>query len=340
LGAMGATYSLEANQDSPSEPGKKVVLTSELPEVAPDDLAENLLMMMRRPVPPMLASVLKIVELEETSENSFSVKVILDGAKLDEAGYGKHGQDRVSQWLKVTYNPAEMLVSMESFLPDDGAWADEASGDEVFFATYTRFLKDPTRIEYWWVKDGERMAGESQAQHFKFYIDALMEIAKPRKVSFSPDCDSIAEPGQKSILSVPVDDHIAFDALWQELLNHKSVYGSVIQDLDVQEVSDNEVLVTGENGVEPAGGAFAVEWNKDEGKIVRTQQVSGKAVEAIHMVIHQSPLRMEAWLLDAQGQRGSNKKLARAYTILIDMLLKKVAKDSSSSWFGEGSSWF
>jgi len=331
LGAMGATYSLEANQDSPSEPGKTVVLTSELPEVAPDDLAESILEILKRPVDPRVEPVLKTVELEETSENSFTVKVILDGAKLDQAGYGKDGKDRVQQWMKINYNPAEMLVSTESFVPGDGAWADEASGGKVFLATYSRFLKDPTRIEYWWVKDGERMAGESQAQHFKFYIDALMEIAKPRKVSFSPDCDSIAEPGQKSILSAPMDDHIAFDTLWQELLNHKAFYGLIIQGAEVQEVSDNEVLVTGENGVEPAGGAFAVEWNKDEGKIVRTHKVAGKAVEVNHTVVHQSPLRIEAWRLDAQGPRVSNKNMAKRYSIIIDMLLEKVAKDSS--WF-------
>mmetsp|Transcript_20477 Transcript_20477/g.57606 ORF Transcript_20477/g.57606 Transcript_20477/m.57606 type:complete len:329 (-) Transcript_20477:357-1343(-) len=328
---MGVKYSLEANQDSQVEPGKKVVQTSELPEVTSEGLAEGIMDMLRRPVPPHVEPAVKDVEVEETSENSFSAKVILDGVKLDQAGYGKDGKDKVFQWLKVTYNPAEMLASTESFVPEGGAWADEASGGKVFLATYSRFLKDPTRIEYWWVKDGERMAGESQAQHFKFYIDALMEIAKPRKVSFSPDCDSIAEPGQKSILSAPMDDHIAFDTLWQELLNHKAFYGLIIQGAEVQEVSDNEVLVTGENGVEPAGGAFAVEWNKDEGKIVRTHKVAGKAVEVNHTVVHQSPLRIEAWRLDAQGPRVSNKNMAKRYSIIIDMLLEKVAKDSS--WF-------
>mmetsp|Transcript_116965 Transcript_116965/g.364139 ORF Transcript_116965/g.364139 Transcript_116965/m.364139 type:complete len:330 (+) Transcript_116965:68-1057(+) len=329
---MGSSYSLTPDSESAVD-GKKCVLSSELEDCSYDDFIEGIRDILKRPVPPFQEPAVKAVEVTEQDENTYTAKVILDGAKLEGFGYGDGtGKDKVSNWMKVTFKPAEGILMTETYVNPANPklpTVEEATTDKVYLTSMSRVLKDPLRMEYWWeLENGERMYGQEQADHVKPYMDGTIALAKKKKVSFAPDCDSLAEPGSKSAISTPIDDFITVDGLWAQLLDFANIY----KDLEIIEISDTEIAVTGPGGVEPPTGVKAVQWDKEKGTLVTTTKIAGKVQGVLNLVVHQEPLRVEAWRVEASGERVSSKMYAKQSAYWLDEVIQRHEK--ASSWFG------
>jgi len=327
-GAMGGSYSCEPDQDSIGEPGKKVILVSELPDVTHDGLINGILDVLRFPVIPHIMPLLRDVELTEHDDNCFTVKVILDGAKLDAAGFGDGaGSDKVMVWQKVTYKPDESLIITESYTPpgDNVPSASKATQDKVYHSSHTRVLKDPVRLEYYIEMDGQRLHGQAQADILKPYVDSVLALTQQKKVNFTPESDSQAVPGKKCCVSDPMDQYFAYDRLFAALHDQKSLYGDT---REITEVSENEVFVTGIGGVEPVDGTMNVQWDIDAGKIVRINKAAGKVKETYYTHVLKDPLRIEIYREDADGKNLAGKRLARFMALAMEELIKK-----ESSWW-------
>lgn len=322
---MGSGYSIEPDQDSVTNPGEKVVLTTELEGCKYEDLIDGTFDYLKLPS-PHVEPVLKNVEVKDESESGYTVKVILDGAKLDQFGFGNgKGTDRVNGWLKVEVDRAAGMIHTQSYVPMGGQFIDEASDAKAFFESFTKVLKDPVRIEYYMVVDGARMAGPAQAALLKTFVDPIVEMSKTRKVRFLPDQDSIAEPGKKSVISEPMDEHISYDTLWTSITDWKSGF----EGKEITEVSENEVFASGEGGVEPADGATTVTFDKEKGTINRTRTIAGKVQETSYTVVHQDPLRMEVWVEAGEEKtRLAGRHIAMYTTVVVEQVISK-----ASSWW-------
>ena len=164
---------------------------------------------------------MKNFELKEIDSKSFSVKAILDGQKLDKYGYGKgDGTDRVRLWKKVTYDDSALRLEVSDFVPEEtlGAWIDEAS-DKVPLNTCTVVMeKSPPRIVFAFNdKDGKRVADGPMKDSMYVWSDNIVGGAqnfKNAKVKVTGDAPSMSEPGTKSMVTSPMDEHVTYDRFW------------------------------------------------------------------------------------------------------------------------------
>mmetsp|Transcript_116969 Transcript_116969/g.364158 ORF Transcript_116969/g.364158 Transcript_116969/m.364158 type:complete len:131 (+) Transcript_116969:446-838(+) len=130
-----------------------------------------------------------------------------------------------------------------------------------------------------------------------------------------------------------MNDYITVDALWARLLDFASnpMYKEQ-KDLEIIEISDTEVAITGAGGVEPPRGATSVKWDKEKGILTSTTKRGGKVMDVVTNVIHEEPLRVEAWRVDAEGTRVASKMFAKMTSFMFDEMIAK--HESASSWFG------
>uniref|UniRef100_A0A7S1SDS0 Uncharacterized protein n=1 Tax=Alexandrium catenella TaxID=2925 RepID=A0A7S1SDS0_ALECA len=323
-GSWSSSHVIAADQDSPTTPGAKCVLVTSL-SMSKEDLMDGCVMKARYPVGP-LRPLLKVFEATDHGPDEFTVKATLDGAKLEEHHMGDGTErDRVAVWMKCKLEGD--TIRGESYVDPEGEWANKATKTgKVFWTACTKVLEDPVRVEYWCEVQGKRYANSEVTGHWLPWIKAIIDIATSRKVHFKPDTDSLHEPGQKSLITDSLDDLSTFDELWKGLTNHAVIY----PDLVTTEMSDSEVYVGLDGGIEPPDGGWRVEVDKEAAKIVRTKELSGKLTEVQTTVLHKEPLRIELWRVMADGSRDSSLSFARHTAMVCDQLIKK---PDSGSWF-------
>mmetsp|Transcript_74836 Transcript_74836/g.173433 ORF Transcript_74836/g.173433 Transcript_74836/m.173433 type:complete len:325 (-) Transcript_74836:103-1077(-) len=321
---MGNSITVTPDTDSPTTPGQLCVLSEELP-IAFDDMVDGVIEVLKDPAPVVQRSVLKATEVVDLSEKEFTVKVILDGQKLDVVGYGDgKGTDKVMIWMKVTHDP-EDTVKAESYIsnPETGDWLPDAKDAIVYSTSVSKILKDPVRIEYYMENNNkERLTGQPIADTITGYLSAILEMKKERKVKCTPELDSLKDAGKKSVISAPMDEFTTYDKLFDAMTD----FAKEFPEADIQKVSENEVHITGPNGVETPAGSLDVFFDKETGELCRTHTIGGKVMDKNYGILHKEPLQLEAWL-EKDGNRIAGKPHAKMMEIMLETKL-----DGLSSW--------
>lgn len=328
----GPSVELTPNADSELEPGEKCVLSASLEEYEYDVLVSEVMECMKYPIGPYKEPVLKAVEVEEHGADDFTVKVILDGNKLDSFGYGKgDGTDRVDLWVRVTANREKRTLESHIIVGEPGAWINEVDpAQKVVAISKTLFNTDPLRLEFHILatETGTRYAGDRAKAAIAGCLNTALGNLASRKVKIFGDQPSLTNPDLKSCVSEPIDEHSDYDTFFTylvEAIKAPPGPGSV----ETNEVSDSEFHVV---RTMPEGNQFTTKCNYSQksGEIKHsTFSEKGNMLSSTVLVLHKEPLRLEAWNLDAQGQRNAGRGTAKAFQLLIDVTLAK-----SSSWFG------
>lgn len=176
-----------ANVESQDEPGQKVLVSSPLDEIKPpvsvDAFFEELVQYQRYPVETEAEQYVKECTVEEHgSEDVFTTKLIMDGAKLDSIRMGKKdGTDRVRSWKRITVDRENLIIVTEDFVPepDLGAWADEVSDENLknpVARTTTKVRRETSCVEFHVVlASGERKADDFIAKGVGYIIDLMVK---------------------------------------------------------------------------------------------------------------------------------------------------------------------
>jgi len=314
---MGASYSYYPDQESPTTPGEKSVCTSELP-VLHEDLMDSMEEVLRYPVHPLMELVLKGVEVKEEGPKRFTCKVLLDGEKLDAYGFGDgKGTDKVSFWCMVQLDPDESLLTIDSYTKEDlGDWVTDASDSEATLRSIIKVLKDPVRVEYFWLVKGERQHGQKQADALKLFLDGAVAMIQPGTVRCT------LQASKKAAISDKLDDHLTFDQVFDGLTD----WSAQFPEAEVNEVSEREVSIALPNSTPGTYTSFT--FDRDVGEVCRVSYVAGKVESKQWTVLHQDPLRVEAWVEDRDGVRTTPKRAAKMLEMVLDAIIQK-----ASSWF-------
>jgi len=341
---MGTSHSVELipEQDSPSAPGCKSVLTGSFDDLDPPVSAEaflnELIEYLRWPVDPTTEAVLKSCTVVENGTDDFTVKILVDGVKLDSYGYGKgDGTDRVRSWKRVKVDRAAMKVTTEDYVPEPalGAWADEASDKEVIATAHIQLLKDPTRGEFWVVdKEGNRHSGDGLAQGLYFWTDRVIGQlhAEAKAKVKAAQGKGMKHPGEDSIVTEPLDEHVDYDSFFDKMV---TVIKEKLEKAPNAEIEAGESEIVCRMTETDAEGqqkvsTHTLKFSADAGELtIAHTDNEGKVVNTSFRQVHKSPLVVEAWNITRSGERSAGV----AFSKLVQKEVNEII-DRANSWFG------
>ena len=105
-----------------------------------------------------------------------------------------------------------------------GSWVDEASDKEVCNTCTLLVEKSPPRLLFIFDdKDGKRMSDAPVRDALYQWSDMIVggvQAFKNSKVKVTGDADSSTDPGKKSMLTGPMDDHVTYDKFWAQHLKY------------------------------------------------------------------------------------------------------------------------
>jgi len=332
---MGAKPSVKLTTDAPStaEKGQKVV-TSEPLEVDGLALMEELLQQARYPVDSLKGHVLKSCDVQENGPDDFTVKVILDGKKLDRYKSGRgDGMDRIDHWMRVVADRKNRRIQQTSFVDLQGCWVDEVEQARSKGGYgCTELVGSPMRVEFHIIQaDGSRQTDEEAAALLDTILtDALTNMEK-RKAKVMAEQDSLQGDGQKSVISEPLDEHIDFDSFWEKFLGTIKSPPSVpwLFRPKVLEVSKEEfhtVLVLPDTKQKIT---TIVKHSKASGELTMETMQDGEKIGGCTVILHRNPLRVESWGVDIDGKRLSGGSSVKSLQQTVDAVLSK----KSHRWF-------
>jgi len=228
------------------------------------------------------------------------------------------------------------MVTTQDFIDEMqfGAWADEATQDNVYAQTVMHVLSDPTRMEFCVDLGGVRSAEAGVSAALYNWVDPIVngvQEAKTAKVRIAQG-PSIKEKGFTSNVSDPMDSHVDYDNLFTYMIkllkeNIVNAPGS-----EFTEVSDNQFYgesTMGEEGKEQNCIRTTVTFSQETGDIEMAAHQNGKLARKTLYKLHQSPLIVEGWAEDENGSRISGEGTARQLRRLAN-----TAVDKANSWFG------
>mmetsp|Transcript_23991 Transcript_23991/g.65414 ORF Transcript_23991/g.65414 Transcript_23991/m.65414 type:complete len:331 (-) Transcript_23991:59-1051(-) len=316
--------------DSPSDAGKRSVVSGPLDEYC--DYAsffEELIPLLKEPLYPLESYVLKSIEIKDIGPEVFTVKVYHDGDKLRTYGFGewvKGDGDLLRLWNTVRCSRENRQIAVEHH-------SEDGQLQQTFF---TRFLKDPLRVEFWCERpNGERIADEGMANTLKsFFIIPVLQSLMKRKVQVNP-CIESPGGGGKSAISDPLTEYLAFNTCFDfviEVLKDSVDKGRG----EITDVSDQEfeMVVSAPN----LGDADApvtkmlqhVRHNRDRGEVVNVASIGGQLLYTSWIVVHREPVIVEHWT-EVDGKRICGRQEARVLQNFVDSIVAKT--DGSSGWF-------
>uniref|UniRef100_A0A7S3SAX5 Uncharacterized protein n=1 Tax=Strombidinopsis acuminata TaxID=141414 RepID=A0A7S3SAX5_9SPIT len=332
---MGAKPSVKLTTDAPStaEKGQKVV-TSEPLEVDGLALMEELLQQARYPVDSLKGHVLKSCDVQENGPDDFTVKVILDGKKLDRYKSGRgDGMDRIDHWMRVVADRKNRRIQQTSFVDLQGCWVDEVEQARSKGGYgCTELVGSPMRVEFHIIQaDGSRQTDEEAAALLDTILtDALTNMEK-RKAKVMAEQDSLQGDGQKSVISEPLDEHIDFDSFWEKFLDMVKNPPNAPAKVKVTDVSKEEFLSEIVVPDSKTTMTTKVKHNKAAGEVITETLQDGERVSGSTVLLHRNPLRVETWGVDSEGKRLAGRGTARGLQEYVDTVLAK--KSHHRSWF-------
>ncbi|CAE7595409.1 scoF [Symbiodinium natans] len=341
---MGASHSVELNADvpCPSQPGTNCIATEPLDvlptPVTAEEAYEETKALMRYPLDPLTEGMLKHFECKDIDDKTFVLKVILDGQKLDKVGFGKgDGTDRMRMWKKVVCDDAGLKLVVEDYVSEAtmGSWVDEASDKEVCNTCTLLVEKSPPRLLFIFDdKDGKRMSDAPVRDALYQWSDMIVggvQAFKNSKVKVTGDADSSTDPGKKSMLTGPMDDHVTYDKFWAQHLKYCKDFVRNLPGAQCEDISEDEFK--GTLVLDPAKptevSTHTVRAAKSESKVTWTIEHDGKVMTEMHRIVHQSPLVLEGWDVDSTGARIAGKSKAKELQKAVNEIIVK-----ANSWFG------
>lgn len=334
---------LTADAESPTEPGKFSVISDEI-KADYDALYDEVVSYCKYLVDPQMEKVLKELKIEDLGPDEFSVKIILDGAKLTAYGVGnpeRPGTDAVASYNKYKLDKAGRKLTSQLYGPATGFfWLDELDKYEnmVRLNSTTNFLKDPLRIEYYWettedppnmMPPSSRVANETVKGVLSPILEGVLAKFANLKVVTTPDAPSVAAPGEKSVISNTLNaDEVSFTAIMDgivECIKEDTEGSPVFKEVTETDFTESFTKTYGDNDM-----VRIFECDKRKGTIkVDTKLKSGSGgIE--HHLLHQSPLQFEAWTID-DSTRKAGVAFSRQCQVLWNKAYAKAT--SSSSWF-------
>mmetsp|Transcript_45759 Transcript_45759/g.133237 ORF Transcript_45759/g.133237 Transcript_45759/m.133237 type:complete len:344 (-) Transcript_45759:41-1072(-) len=343
---MGSSHSVELipDQDSPTEPGQQSIISAPLDELDPPvDAAQafaGLLDHFRRPLDEQSEAIMKSCEITENAgPDDFTVKVVVDGVKLDRYGFGRgDGMDRVRSWRRFVVDRAGKRITAHDYVSEIalGAWADEASDAQVLATVSIQMLEGPPRIEMWVIgQDGKRFSGKELAEGSYVVTDKVIRLIQDEvkaKVKARP-AKAIKHAGEDSVVTDPMDAHVEYDAFFDKLVTVVKEKLEKIPEAEVEEVSTNEVIArvrqTTADGKEQIH-MHTLKYCAASGEATITRMDhEGKAFNTSFRVVHKSPLVVEAWNITLTGERTAGEEFARLVQREVNEVIDRV-----NSWFG------
>lgn len=334
---MGASHSVElmAEQES-TQPGMMSIISGPLdaldPPISREEAYEETIALLKYPMDPITEGLKKDLQVTQQDANTFVMKLILDGKKLDSFGYGKgDGTDRVRFWKKVTCNRDKFSITVQDYVPERelGAWVTEAK-EEVKASCEINFLQDPPQIEFCVDQEGKRWADPETRDGLYSWTDNILgglHAFKTAKVKVIPDQPSIKEKGLKSMVSEPMDEHVSYENFFPQMVKFTKDFLGKVPNMTLDE-SDGEIRgsVTNEQGEVTK---HVVKFDEAAGEMSITMIQQDKVRAELHRKVHRSPLVVEAWDLDAEGQRLTGSAKAKEIQKNVNVMI-----DKANSWFG------
>ncbi|CAE7639105.1 scoF [Symbiodinium sp. CCMP2456] len=294
---------------------------------------------MRYPVDSVAEGLMKKFEVTEVDAKTFVAKAILDGQKLDKFGYGKgDGTDRVRLWKKVVMDDANLTLTVQDFVPEAalGAWVGEASDKVPLNNCIVQFERKPPRLIFIFDdQEGKRQADDAMKNALYTWSDAIVGgviTFKTSKVQVTGNAPSIVDGGKtQSMITSPMDDLVGYDKFWDQHLKYckdfvRNMPGAQCEDISPDEFKGTVVL-------DPANPSevttHKIVSSKSDNKVNWTVEYQGKVVSEMHRIVHQSPLVLEGWDMDASGTRVAGTSKAKEMQKAVNEIVRK-----ASSWFG------
>merc|ERR1712032_1100268 len=257
------------------------------------------------------------------SENEFSIKITLDGEKLKNAKLGE-GKDWVRCWQKIKADKDSRLMTCINY---DGE-------GEPIATSYTRFLEDPLRVEFWLDDKDGRKTGKLAAKLVEaIYINPILHTLKKRRVRVHQDIPSPTTHGKLSCISDALDEYTGYDELYDNMVSSIKkllvASGAEIKEMDDQNFQSvtkaDESLPKMEDG-STYQQIRDVKHDKDSHKIIIVQHASGgDAVTTSFYLFHEDPLIVETYTEDGHS-RYSGKIVQVVMQMLIDDVIQGVEK--------------
>jgi len=314
---------VHVDAESPSMPGVRSCVSDPLDMwCTRDDFFDEMLALIKEPIGPNDLCVLKEIQLEELGPTEFHVKVYLDGASLHDINSPEKREttrdvcraDVRLIWDKVKY---EMLVHTR----------DHDTG-KLRNTIRVNFLSNPFRLEFLFVYNPDN--GETSMLGWiaeNMWIKPVVWEFMRRRTTLERNVESPYGNGDMVAISEPLDEWLDYDTLWGLFL--KYIKSTAVH---CEEVSDSEFEIT---VMDPIHGGHPhkplvrlIKHDKNTGEVVDVASVDNlKLVDTRHVVIHQDPLRMEAWTIGAKGKR-TYKHLNTSFLLqwFLDAVIPK--KDS------------
>jgi len=280
---------------------------------------------------------LKKIEHEEIGPDEFTVKVILDGKKLDAYGYGRgDNMDRVRLWKRVKVNRSGHQVTTQDYVNESemGCWADEATSDSIYCTVTMHILSGPTRMEFLTDVKGENQASAGMRDALYNWTDPMVrgvQDVKMAKVRISADAPSIKERGSTSHVSEPMDSHVDYDAFFGSLIKLIREGMAAAPGSSLTDTSETEFfgeVSYGEEGSEKSTRT-TVKYSQESGDVEMVVTQDGHIARTTFYKLHQSPLVLEGWDLDSDGKRSSSNITHRQMQRLTNEGIER-----ANSWFG------
>mmetsp|Transcript_47979 Transcript_47979/g.126687 ORF Transcript_47979/g.126687 Transcript_47979/m.126687 type:complete len:334 (+) Transcript_47979:109-1110(+) len=329
----GSSVNLTPDADSVIEPGTKVVMSEPL-EVDFGLLFDEYMDQLRYPVEPIKEYVLKECSVEEHGPDDFTVKVVLDGKKLDSYGYGRgDGVDNIDLWTRVTGDRAKREIWSRPIVAPPGCYVDEvdtfkcpSTGAKTSFTSET-----PLRVEFWIEMAGGARLDQDIAKGILLPpLGGAMQGLGKQLVKVKPDMDATRGGGLKSVISDPFDELSTFDEFWDKYLDAARNPPSAQVKPEIIEVSDEEFHTV---AVIPGGDkklTTKFRHCKESGEIqaatfLDAELTGGKTTT----IVHKEPLFVEAWGESKTGDRQAGRGAAK----MLQASLEAALAPKKTGWF-------
>uniref|UniRef100_A0A7S1RIU8 Uncharacterized protein n=1 Tax=Alexandrium catenella TaxID=2925 RepID=A0A7S1RIU8_ALECA len=327
-----ATVPCRHDEDSPSAPGFKSVLSDSLEEFCTaDEFYDGLWSHIRNPFMHFENIFIKERSLVEHGEEEFTVRIIYDGAKLKNFGVTKEEKDICKLHHRIVGNKKELTVVSQNMNIDG----------ELENAGYCKLLKDPLRVEYWLIEDGERKATKLCARILEFaYIRPVLQALAKRKVKCNANHESSLQGGGLSAISEPMDEHLTYEAafdLLQDVLKNPerpSIPGFPSVKSELKETENGweltelepdqfrELALTKDSTLPRKDMHYVGQVNKEDGEIILVVSMGQQLLFTVFIHFHRDPLRIESWQI-ADGKRQGGVPEATHLQHYVDAIITK-----------------
>jgi len=343
---------LRQDQDSIAEPGQRCITSGPLEDLDPpislSEVLDEADIFYRNPLlaAPELEDRLKSLELHDHGPDDFTVKVTLDGEKLDALGEGRgDGMHKVIVWTRCIVDRRRMVIQSLNYVQSfgDGVWLDEASDENVVFRIVEYGLGPPDRVELLIDIMGLRKTDEQMCAGIHAIFDKIArarQLARDAKVQVRHGARSIKEVGTVSNVSAPIDEEdLTFEDLFKSMLgilqagvaNSKREFW-IDANGEAPAADSLEAFIAQEPPKVRRGIRRDVAFEQQRGEIKMLEiaiaedgKVAWPSWSRVRTcIIHKDPLVVESWTEDSSGGHTSSAWAARKLQEWINLAIEKV----------------